>query len=87
MYRIVTLCGIMAASLSASGCVPTGMVPSVGQQIAAAEAAGVTDVGSVMAGIPGNQAQCERSAAILANPLSTPGQREAAKMAADANNC
>ena len=88
MFRIVKLCGALAVSFSAAGCVPTGMVPSVSEQVAAAEAAGFNPGGgSAMAGIPGNQSQCERSAAILADPTSTPAERSGAKMAADANNC
>lgn len=88
MYRIVKFCGVMAVSMSAAGCVPTGMVPSVSEQVAAAEAAGYKPGGTfAIPGIPANQSQCQRSAAILADPTSTPAERSGAKMAADANGC
>ena len=71
-----------------SGCDPTGLVPSVSEQIAAANAAGITTGTTVQSlGLPGDASQCQRSAATLANPLSTPAQREGATMAAQANGC
>jgi hypothetical protein len=58
------------------------MAPSYAQSAAAVPAAQ-----AVMAGMPGSQSQCERSAATLANPMATPAQRDGARMAAEANNC
>jgi hypothetical protein len=82
MFRIFSFSGALALSIFAAGCVPTGVIPSYAQSAAAVPAAK-----AVMAGMPGDQSQCQRSAATLANPMSTQAQRDAAKMAADANNC
>jgi hypothetical protein len=82
MPRIVTFCIPALAIIHLAGCVPTGIYPSYAESAAAVPAAK-----AVMAGMPGDQSQCQRSAAILANPMSTPAQRDGARMAADANNC
>lgn len=76
---------ILAGGLA--GCVSNSMVPSVSEQVAAAEAAGFTPGGGMPLGLPGNAAQCQRSSAILSNPMSTMAQRDGAMQAARANNC
>jgi hypothetical protein len=82
MFQIIRFCGVIAVSCSVAGCVPTGVFPSYADSAAAGAQAK-----AVMAGMPGDQSQCQRSAATLANPLSTAAQRDGAQRAADANNC
>ena len=77
--------GLCLVSLSA--CDPMGVVPSVSEQVAAANAAGLPAGGLPALGLPGDASQCAQSAATLADPTSTPAQREGATRAAQANGC
>lgn len=85
LKRHASIC--LAFALAVSGCVPTAPLgpmsdPSMGYSGREIEAYTGIPIAALR-----NDEQCERSAAILADPTSTPNERYGAKTAARANAC
>jgi hypothetical protein len=82
MFQIVKSCGVMAASVSVAGCVPTGAVPSYADQVAGMQAA------SAMAGLPyTDEASCQALRAAIADPTKTPEFRASARDGLAKSSC